>query len=466
MNKSMEIRKVIPLILYLVIFVINVNSKSNFKVVAYFPLYSTIEEAKKTNFSQFTHVNIEAVYSSKEGELEIPSWSGNILKELALIDTIISKGHAANTKILLTVGYSTSTLEMLKDSIAREKFSDTLIQYCKQKHINGIDLDIEGNFDSDGYTKFANLLKKKINSDSLLLSAAVTGSPKYNGQKWSDNFLQAMDYINVMIYDIRGSWNGSPIGNHSSYEDYIIAATEWNKRISKSKIILGTPLYGRTFADDGTMRIWGNNSWSSNTILYKDIVKFFSGTLLTDTTAGEFNHTIGDLNLSENEMASFNINICENWNNAPTLTGNEILGKTFYSGPTLTKEKTKYTLNNSFGGIMILKLSYDTNDSTSLIKTICNEVELNQTNIIPNSKTDSYKIQIFENTTISTPFKRIKVAKLYNVNGRLLLKIKPDNLSCPIFIDKSNHAKGINILKLESFTGQIYTKKIGVETGY
>lgn len=449
---------------FMINIVIIANSESDFKIVAYFPLYSTVEEANSIDFSQFTHVNIEAIYSTKEGKLELPSWSGNGKKEKELIDSIISKGHAAKIKVLLTVGYSASTLEMIKDSTAREIFTDTLIEYCKQKNIDGIDLDLEGNFDSDGYTQLALLLRSKIKNENIILSAAVTGSPNYNGDKWTDEFIHTMDYINVMIYDIRGSWNGSPIGNHSSFEDFILAAREWNKRLSKKRIVLGTPMYGRTFADDGTMRIWGSNSWSSNTILYKDIIKFFSGTLLTDTTAGEFNHTISDLKLSDEKLTLFNSSVCENWSNTPYLTGNEMLGKTFYSGPFLTKEKTKYALENHFGGMMILKLSYDSNDSTSLIKTICNEIKSYQTDILTNSnyKNNGYTISLLNDFVINVPFNDIKTAKAFTLNGQLILKVSLNNLSKPLFMKKAFPSKGIFIVKLESLSGQIYTNKIKI----
>lgn len=444
--------------LLLIVFIFSLNISAGFKLVAYFPLYSTESYANSVDYSQFTHVNIEAIYSTAEGKLEIPSWSGSGVKELTLIDTVVSKCQSSNTKVLLTVGYTTSTLEMITDSAAREKFSDTLIQYCKEKGINGIDLDLEGNFDSDGYAIFANLLRTKIDTCDLLLSAAVTGSPSYSGNKWTDEFLSCLDYINVMIYDLKGSWNGSPIGNHSSYSDFTSAATEWNKRISKDKIILGTPLYGRTFADDGTMRIWGNNSWSSNTILYKDIKFFFPEELLTDTTAGEFNKKINDLNLSSEELATFNTNVCEN---STALTGSDMLGKTFYSGPILTKKKTKYALEENFGGIMILKLSYDSDDSTSLTRMIYNEIETYKTSNSELPKTLKNKHNFyFLNKIISCPFENINSVIVYSLNGkRLLQKPFKDFKQMPAN-NKLNCSKGIYFLKLISSDNRCYTEKI------
>lgn len=348
----------------------------DFMLVAYYPLYAPLETAKAMDFSRFTHINIEAVFSSAQGELIVPSYfetpgsSG-----MELIDYIVEEGHSGGAKVLLTLGYSNSTLEMVESEESRARFCQEILSFCRDKDIDGIDLDLEGDFDSRGYQAFAQLLRNSIEDSDFLISAAVSGSPQQAGHRWTDEFLACCDYINVMVYDLLGSWEGSPVGNHASYEGFLQAAQGWSQRLAKNRIVLGTPLYGRTFTDQGGLLVWGRESWSSNAISYGNIIEYFPESLRDDTMAGGLHLSLEDLLLSEDGLTAFNRDVLGDYSNSSALTGNEMLGRTYFSGPELSRQKTLYALENDFAGMMILKLSQDAHGPDSIIEAVYQEIQ-------------------------------------------------------------------------------------------
>ncbi|CAH1974583.1 unnamed protein product [Acanthoscelides obtectus] len=157
---------------------------------------------------------------------------------------------------------------MLSDSNLRRAFVKNAVEFLKTHGFDGLDLDIEypgqrgaAASDKENYSKLIEELRKAFESHGFLLSAAVpcTGSsadisyevPKLN---------EYLDFINVMTYDIHGSYDGA-VGHvaplYASSVDKSQSAKllnvdesikAWIQRgTSPQKLNLGIPLYGRTF---------------------------------------------------------------------------------------------------------------------------------------------------------------------------------------------------------------------------
>ena len=70
----------------------------------------------------------------------------------------------------------------------------------------------------------------------------------------TEEALNALDFINLMVYDYTGPWNPSP-GQHSSYNHAKRGIHFWKNKvgINPSKLTLGVPFYGYDFQNSTTV---------------------------------------------------------------------------------------------------------------------------------------------------------------------------------------------------------------------
>ena len=103
----------------------------------------------------------------------------------------------------------------------RKKLVDSIMELCEEYQFDGIDLDWEYprvNNTSEQYKEFILLLKERLQEKKKLLTVAVLGGVSeegvvyHNTAAYSDEVLNAIDWIHVMAYD------GGNGGQHSSYE--------------------------------------------------------------------------------------------------------------------------------------------------------------------------------------------------------------------------------------------------------
>ncbi|CAF3879821.1 unnamed protein product [Rotaria sordida] len=179
-------------------------------------------------------------------------------------------------KILISCGGWGNSAEF--DSLAssessRETFSNNAIAFCRQHGFDGVDLDWE--FPSANSRKNFGLLTrtmqkafkkeaKKSKKDRLLLSLAVAASEVLIKQGYDVPVLcNYVDLINVMTYDLYGSWTGK-IGHHSALfhrrgekgleRDLNTNSSMYNwikAGCPRDRLIIGIPGYGRAFTASG-----------------------------------------------------------------------------------------------------------------------------------------------------------------------------------------------------------------------
>jgi chitinase len=216
------------------------------KVVAYVPNWVDLESfSKSIDYSKITHINIAFENPTNEqGDLSFHKKN----------DILIAKAHANNVKVLVSIGGgSASGNKRLQaryfDLLTQPKragFAARLATYVTDHGFDGLDVDIEGPSINKDYGAFIHDLSAEFKPKGKLLTAAL--SQGYGGRNVPDSVFAHFDFVNVMAYDGKGSWNPNAPGQHSSMEFAKKNVDHWLKRgLPESKTVLGVPFYGYGF---------------------------------------------------------------------------------------------------------------------------------------------------------------------------------------------------------------------------
>ena len=217
------------------------------------------------------------------------------------------------TRIHLSVGgweRSQGFAAMVAKTKSRAAFIQILIEFATEHKLDGVDFDWEfpeTKTEFKNYIAFLTEIKTAFAKRGLIVSVALSAD---NASSMDLSQFAVVDRIHVMSYD-RGVL-------HSTYN---MAVEDLNtftiNKISKQKLFLGVPFYGRKIEAPFT---------SSS---YQEIMARY--------------HPSVDL---------------------------EQVGGIFFNGITTIQSKTCFVRENDFGGIMIWELGQDTWDETSLLRAI------------------------------------------------------------------------------------------------
>ena len=274
----------------------------------------------KIQYCKLTHLNIAFANPQTDGTIILPGNSGDLLKNV--MDT--ARSQNSNIKIYIAIGGGYITDEMwntYKNFLAnpqdRPILIDKIVSYVLDNGFDGVDVDLEWKYVTTGYSDFVIELRDALKEQSKGISAAYPSETRYS--LVTEEALNALDFINLMVYDYTGPWNPSP-GQHSSYNHAKRGIHFWKNKvgINPSKLTLGVPFYGYDFQNSTT-------------------VKSFTYGSMVDS----------DVSNSEKDN----------------------VGKKYYNGrPTITN-KVKLASQN-LSGIMIWRLGADSFTEYSLLETI------------------------------------------------------------------------------------------------
>ncbi len=237
------------------------------------------------------------------------------------IQFLQNKIGESETELFIVVGgwYESETIfPMAADSNKREAYVNSLVQFCIENNLDGVDLDWEAyptSVPETDYILLVDLLSEKLRENNLKFSVAVAAS-HYN---LAAKFKNKVDQINIMSYGVLDE-----AGNQVTMS----MLTKWLNNfdaagVPRSKLIVGVPFYGK--------RPYNTNDNSARALTYRYIVQ----------------------------------------QSAPAYDENNY-GKYSYNGRSLMQTKTKFLRENFYFGIMSWELSQDVdyNSQYSLLKSI------------------------------------------------------------------------------------------------
>ena len=210
----------------------------------------------KIQYCKLTHLNIAFANPQTDGTIILPGNSGDLLKNV--MDT--ARSQNSNIKIYISIGGGYITDEMwntYKNFLAnpqdRPILIDKIVSYVLDNGFDGVDVDLEWKYVTTGYSDFVIELRDALKEQSKGISAAYPSETRYS--LITEEALNALDFINLMVYDYTGPWNPSP-GQHSSYNHAKRGIHFWKNKvgINPSKLTLGVPFYGYDFQNSTTVK--------------------------------------------------------------------------------------------------------------------------------------------------------------------------------------------------------------------
>lgn len=267
-------------------------------------------------FCKLTHLNIAFANPDKNGNI---IFAGDI-------DALIKYAKSVNPTILISISLAGGVISeeqasnwswLIDKPENRPALIQNIINFVELHRLDGVDVDLEWNAVTVGYSGFVIELKKSLFEHKKIMTAALPNNTRF--ENISTEALNAFDFLNIMAYDSTGPWTPNNPGQHSSFDFAKNGIEFWHKQqnVPSEKLTLGVPFYGYNFTFPNV---------TSST--YGEIVK-----------AGK-------------QFAEL-----------------DELGKTYYNGrPTISK-KVEYAVQNT-GGIMIWELAQDSFDEYSLLEVI------------------------------------------------------------------------------------------------
>lgn len=276
-----------------------------------------INKMTSIQFCKLTHLNVAFANPDKDGKL---NFDGDI-------DSLIKYAKSVNPNIIISIslgGGVISTEQATNWSMLIDKpenrpaLIQNIMNFVKLHNLDGVDVDLEWDAVTSGYSSFVVELRKSLTDEKKLLTAALPNNTRF--ENINSAALSAFDFINIMSYDSTGPWTPNNPGQHSSMSSSKVGIDFWHKlqHVPSEKMTLGVPFYGYNFT-------YPANVTSST---YAQIVQV--GTQFADQ---------------------------------------DEIGKIYYNGRPTISQKVEYASENA-GGIMIWELAQDSFDEYSLLDVI------------------------------------------------------------------------------------------------
>ncbi len=285
----------------------------NARVIGYLPTYR-FAASNQIEYCKLTHLNLCFANPNEAGDIIMPS-----------INSVIADALIDNPDIVIMISFAGAELStqqasdwsnLIDNPANRPAFITKIVNYVIDNDLHGVDIDLEFEHVTSGYSDFVVELEAALDLQGKLISAALPNLDKFD---INQNAFDAFDWINIMSYDATGPWNASFPGQHSSYIFSQDGISFWKNDVGipANKLNLGVPFYGYDFG-----------SSIVNTVTYEQMVS-------TNSSYADLDN-VGDIY----------------YNGRPTIESKVALA------------------NDEVGGIMIWELGEDAFNQYSLLTTI------------------------------------------------------------------------------------------------
>ncbi|KAK2463279.1 hypothetical protein APHAL10511_004934 [Amanita phalloides] len=240
------------------------------------------------------------------------------------------KKQNRHLKVLLSIGgwtYSPQLHPVVINPSSRAKFVQTSVTLLEDYGLDGLDIDYEypqTESQAKGYVELLKELRvaldrlavqKRTKYRFLLTIAAPCGPDNYKKLyvREMDHFI---DFWNLMAYDFSGSWDSASNHQANLYGGQISAsqAVDWyiSSGVARSKIVLGIPLYGRSFLNtEGPGSKYsgaGPGSWEAGVYDYRALPLPGSHKLRDDRLIASWTY-----DYQKKEMVSYDDEVVARW---------------------------------------------------------------------------------------------------------------------------------------------------------
>ncbi|KAJ9581749.1 hypothetical protein L9F63_003818, partial [Diploptera punctata] len=373
----------------LVVILCTTASSGEKKVVCYLGSWSTYRpgngkfEIENINPYLCTHAIFAFVGITYQGGVNIlDSW--NEIDKGAFRRFNELRNQNAALKTLVAIGGwnegSTSYSYVVNDDTLRQTFVKNVVAFVQEYGFDGFDLDWEypaqrGGADTDkaAFVKLIKELREEFDKYGYLLTAAVGAAESSASISYDIEQLgKYLDFINIMTYDLHGSWD-SKTGHNAPLYAGPADETDSEKKLNvdacvnywlsqgapAEKIIVGMGTYGRTFTMSSTTCAIGVAAAGAG-------------------SAGPYTRESGFLGYNEicEEQSKWTVHWEDQQKVPYACNGNQFVG---YDNIESIKIKAEYIVEKGLGGGMIWSLETDDflgqcHGHTFPLLTIINEV--------------------------------------------------------------------------------------------
>lgn len=224
------------------------NSKSKSARVVGYLSSDNFNKMTSVQFCKLTHLNLSFANPDGAGNLNVKGDIDEVIKYakssnptikigISLAGGVITEEQAANWSLLID------------NPENRPEFIKKIINFVEVHKLDGVDVDLEWDAVTSGYSDFVVELKSALKIKSKFITAALPNNTRFTNI--NSEALNAFDFINIMAYDMTGPWSPDKPGQHSALNDAKLGIDFWGKmqNIPKEKLTLGVPFYGYNFTN-------------------------------------------------------------------------------------------------------------------------------------------------------------------------------------------------------------------------
>jgi len=235
---------------------LSISTQAAELVVGYYPSwirYTT--PADKIRYQDVTTIAHAFIWPRADGSLEM---YGDLL-----YPELMTMAHAAGVKVVVSIGgwgQCDGFAPMAANTATRKLFISNLVAFLQKNAYDGADLDWEypnGSVERNNFTLLANEIRKAFDEVNRAWTISfVVPSGSYSESSFNFTALRDLvNWIGCMTYDLHGPWTshaghnsplyappGEPEGSIDTAVKYLMGLG-----ISKSKLLIGVPFYGRQF---------------------------------------------------------------------------------------------------------------------------------------------------------------------------------------------------------------------------